>query len=390
MKKESKGITLVTLVITIIILLILAGITISALTGDNGLLARAKQSKKVMENVQKEENEILENYIQQTEKYLPKEVPQVKNNIDKILSTTSNTELQDENGNKIIVPAGFKIIANEDTSNAVTVDKGIVIEDATSGTNKGNQFVWVPVKNISEYKRKAMSVNISSNEIDKKTNSEKIYQDSNEEYYYIEQLPEDEKNSIEIHKGFYISRYEAGDLESTKNKKYREKGTGVENTVVSQKNSVPYNYVRINEAKKLAEEMYKSNNFQTKLCSSYAWDTTIDFIEKVLPQYSSSATDGNYKDSTFEYLDIDGIRKIKNTNMLIPTGQTNATNNIFDMGGNCWEWTLEKCSKEDQSYVVRGCGYRWDLGAGYRSYDNDMISVEHATFRITMFLKTKN
>ena len=45
MKKESKGITLVTLVITIVVLLILAGIAIAALTGDNGLFSRAQQAK---------------------------------------------------------------------------------------------------------------------------------------------------------------------------------------------------------------------------------------------------------------------------------------------------------------------------------------------------------
>lgn len=43
---KSKGITLIALIITIIILLILAGVTISTLTGENGLLVRAKQAKK--------------------------------------------------------------------------------------------------------------------------------------------------------------------------------------------------------------------------------------------------------------------------------------------------------------------------------------------------------
>ena len=45
MKKREKGITLVALVITIVILLILAGIAIAALTGNNGLFSRAQQAK---------------------------------------------------------------------------------------------------------------------------------------------------------------------------------------------------------------------------------------------------------------------------------------------------------------------------------------------------------
>lgn len=43
--KRNKGITLVALVVTIILLLILAGITITALTKDNGLLKRTQQAK---------------------------------------------------------------------------------------------------------------------------------------------------------------------------------------------------------------------------------------------------------------------------------------------------------------------------------------------------------
>ncbi len=45
MMKEQKGITLIALVITIIVLLILAGVSIAMLTGNNGILTRANDSK---------------------------------------------------------------------------------------------------------------------------------------------------------------------------------------------------------------------------------------------------------------------------------------------------------------------------------------------------------
>ena len=64
MQKREKGITLVALVITIIILLILAGISISALT-NQGLFGKAQQAKQEAENAQREENEILANYLEQ-------------------------------------------------------------------------------------------------------------------------------------------------------------------------------------------------------------------------------------------------------------------------------------------------------------------------------------
>ena len=57
-KKNARGITLIALVITIIVLLILAGVTIAALSGDNGILKRATQGKK-----QKQEKENAEEQI---------------------------------------------------------------------------------------------------------------------------------------------------------------------------------------------------------------------------------------------------------------------------------------------------------------------------------------
>ena len=59
--KQNKGITLVALVITIIILLILAGISIAALT-NTGLFDKAKKAKIEIENAQELENEILADY----------------------------------------------------------------------------------------------------------------------------------------------------------------------------------------------------------------------------------------------------------------------------------------------------------------------------------------
>ena len=68
--KNTKGITLVALVFTIIILLILSGISIQALTQTN-LFNQAKQAKNATENSQKEENKILSEYIDEMNKYLP-------------------------------------------------------------------------------------------------------------------------------------------------------------------------------------------------------------------------------------------------------------------------------------------------------------------------------
>ena len=97
-----------------------------------------------------------------------------------------NTEVTYLDGT-VWIPEGFKIADDS----ASTVQGGVVIED-----KDGNQFVWVPVATIADYKRTWYTGDGSFSK-------------------YSEALPEDEKTSVETYKGFYIGRYEAGDKEST-------------------------------------------------------------------------------------------------------------------------------------------------------------------------------
>ena len=60
--KETKGITLVALIITVIILLILAGVTISLVIGKNGLIAKSKESVEKYKEKEKEEQWQLEDF----------------------------------------------------------------------------------------------------------------------------------------------------------------------------------------------------------------------------------------------------------------------------------------------------------------------------------------
>ena len=225
------------------------------------------------------------------------------------------------------LPEGFRISKDS----ASTVKGGIVIEDKDL-----NQFVWVPVATIADYKRTGY-------------NGE-----------YSEALPEDEKTSVKTYKGFYIGRYEAGDKESTEAKKLRS-SNDVTKTVTIKANQAPYNYVTRTQAKSLAEGFKTQQGYKakTKLVSSYAWDTTIAFLQKVNSDYGSSSKEGNYTNTTFSYTDITGARqtKARYSKVLVPTGQTTPVCNIYDMGGNVWEWTTESFSYPMYPYVLRGGGY---------------------------------
>ena len=263
----------------------------------------------------------------------------------------------------VYMPEGFKIAKGS----ASTVQGGVVIED-----KDGNQFVWVPVATIADYKRTWYTGYDSFSD-------------------YSEALPEDEKTSVERYKGFYIGRYEAGDKESTVAKTLRS-SNDVTKTVTIKANQAPYNYVRRTQAVSLAEGFATKQGYKakTKLVSSYAWDTTIAFLQKVNSDYGSSSEEGNYYDTTFSYTDITGATKTKasDSEVLVPTGQTTPVCNIYDMGGNVWEWTTESYSSTTYPYAKRGGRYSGDFAsgpAGSRFFDSDDANASYG-FRLTLFM----
>ena len=293
----------------------------------------------------------------------------------------TNTKVTYSDG-EVWVPEGFRI----STDAAETVQGGVVIEDKDL-----NQFVWVPVATLADYKRTAYSTQVATEETDTETNSTKIYQDSTKQYYYTEALPEDEKTSVERYKGFYIGRYEAGDKENTEAKTLRS-SNDVTKTVTIKANQAPYNYVTRTEAVSLAEGFATKQGYKakTKLVSSYAWDTTIAFLQKVNSDYGSSSEEGNYTDTKFSYTDITGARqtKEKNSNVIVPTGQTTPVCNIYDMGGNVWERTTESYSNTYYPYARRGGGYNSSFAnypAGGRDGGSD-VAFDLLGFRLTLFM----
>ena len=294
-----------------------------------------------------------------------------------------NTEVTYPDG-KVWVPEGFKI-ADDSSDN---IQGGVVIED-----KDGNQFVWVPVDTIDDYKRTA-------------------YVDASTTPYVScsETLTDDEKTSVDTYKGFYIGRYEAGDKESTEAKTLRS-SNDVTETVTIKKGQAPYNYVTQGEAVFLAEgfvtQQKYSETIKTKLVSSYAWDTALGFINKTVSGYSSSSPQGNYRNTRFEYIDITGESKSTfGIGVLMPTGLTTPVCNIYDMGGNVEEWTTEKyltrnhITNEDGSIsavyanICRGGYYGYlnpsepgGSSAGCRWWKNDEATQgESIGFRIALFM----
>ena len=367
--KQEKGITLIALVVTIVVLLILAGVSISLVLNNNGVISKAKDARdqyaEAQTNEEKQLNEVSD-WIKET-----------------VGDTTGGSSEYDPASEGVPIPAGFYYVGG-------TKDSGLVISDSaedkdspykgqtTVGTDlKGNQFVWIPVDNIADYKRTAYAGDSLSD--------------------YSEALPEDEKTSIEKNKGYYIGRYEAGDKESTEAKTLRTSGASTNNTITVQAGQAPYNYVTRTQAKSLAEGFSAKQGYTSvtsKLVSSYAWDTAIAFIQKTNSDYGSSSEEGNYQDSpTFTYTGIADTEKNKQTkangtSTLIPTGQTTAVNNIYDMGGNVYEWTTESYSFTVSPCTSRGGSYIDNFAtipAGNRNSYSDVADAYNG-FRIALFL----
>ena len=346
-------------ILNIIILLILAGISISALT-NTGIFQKAKDAKQKSADAELDQNTKLDSYEEEISNYLPPDVKQAIKK-GKPLSTDKNTEIADEKGNKIVIPAGFKIIGE-----ATTVDKGIVIEDATSGATAGSQFVWVPVGKITkadgtETEIKLNRYTFASDGTPTEKNEEVIdsyFSETASKGNTVAKSISDFKSSVAANGGYYIGRYEARTTTARNDK-------GNDLTQITEKGTDQvYNYVTQLQAAEQAQGMYTSNNFTSDLMNSYAWDTAITFIQKCTdkPNYANQPR--------------------LNTSFL-STGTTNDNPcNIFDMASNVREWTTE--TSTNYPCVVRGGGYDYsNRYASSRDYDITSYSKELRRFSST-------
>lgn len=370
--KSTKGITLVALVITIIILLILAGISISTLT-NTGILGKAKDAKEKSEVAEKQQSETLDSYEKELNKY-------TSDNLEENIGVKfeKNTELHDKNGAKIIVPTGFKVVNTED----LTVEKGIVVEDS-----KGNQYVWIPCttedsKSQLQFKRTEWDV-----EDDGGTKASKDeltltcpenYSDNGLTYAVVNEIVaqvKTEKDSVRRNGGYYIGRYEVGD----------ENGTAV-----IKADKTPMSNIIWSTAYSKAKGIGGGPGATTYLCSSYAWDTAINFIQNNgFPNYARAREDSyneNWVDKNVK--DSKGnIIKTANKAERFPTGKTTPKCNIYDMGGNVSEFTTEVMPSTSEPVVLRGGNYGDGTPAGPRG-DISIIGVSsNFGLRITLFLK---
>ena len=361
--------------------MILATISIQSLT-NTGLFKNAQKAKDETQNAAENQAKTLNEYEDELNKYISgdvkKPVKKVSDNIGSVLSTTDNTELEDAYGNKIVVPAGFKIVSDSTTSNAQTVDKGIVVEDATvdsegkATATAGSQFVWIPVgkiyTDIAKTDANAKTIELNRYTFDSNgkptAQGEKVV-----ETYYSETASKGNtvakdinafKTSVAANGGYYIGRYEA-----------RQKNGKL--TVV--KTDGVFNNITQPNAAIQAQNMYNSSKFTSDLMNSYAWDTATLFLQTCGEEKYSRKTSVNKSLAS------------RGTNSSDYTGTRDNVCNVYDMASNVVEWTTETSDYSNHPCVGRGGRYDDSYGyTSYRYYGNTSDSNVSNGFRPLLFV----
>ena len=366
------------------VLLILAGITIVYVFGDNGIFKLAQEAKDKTEQGKNEEQEYLNGLDGMVNKYLNGNGG--SNSSDRVdvstitTETTKNTPAKDSLGNPITIPEGFKVVPDGQDGveytytgdKKPTVQDGIVIED-----NEGNQFVWIPVGEIKNKDNTTTTITLGRYTFDdsgveslvqNSINYTSTTDDTKIDSYFQELETSSYENTIaknlstfvsktNVNGGYYLARYEAS------------KGAGDK---VKSKSAAVWNNITQPEAAIKAREMYASTSFESDLINSYAWDTAIVFIQT----YSGDSDYSQEEGSTF-------------SSSLVNTG-TNGDKrcNIYDMASNTAEWTTETYTSSGGPCTIRG-GYYFNSNnyTAYRCTYVTSLSVDFFSFRPLLYVK---
>ena len=355
-RREEKGITLVALVVTIIVLIILAGVTLNIVLDNDGIINKAKQAADDYENAQKEEQELLG----QIEKYLNPPIPD-----GYVVSSVPG-----EN----IVSSGLVIYEG---------DEPVTEENHEESMLNRNQYVWIPVDDINSMVMCSSNTgeSICNLVYDEETNTlectnpehastatdlvgrlytststtdgdNTIYSytmdftkkdqtyDSNG-YHEPNTVSSDASNSLTIEQlksdftamaksvakngGFYISRYEVGgNGESKKNQK-----------VLTAASSDGSNYLGANMWYGLYNTIRKIDE-NKQMIWGCQYDQVIKFI-------GEEAQVGHKE------------RNLTATHDLSGQNELDKMNNVYDLEGNYREWTLENYYSDIR--VIRGSNF---------------------------------
>ncbi len=384
---------------TIIVLLILAGVSISLILDNNGIIQKSKDARKGYRQARENEQADLEN----ASSWIDNQVNGSNGGSTKLSDATEKT--------KPYLPTGYTKEEGTD------LEHGLVIKDGA-----GNEYVWIEVPrttdiyttsglNITEFldsELESIENDLMNYVTDYRTDGclDEWYSgcgiaDSN---VYREKYNKMLK-SVYNNGGFWIGRYEIGIDENTarydnssSTDKYTTTHSTDGQTPVIKPNKIPYNWIQGSQAEIMAET-FAPRGYTSSLMFGIQWNLLCKHLEtKGISQdiiKSNSTSYGNYNNSIFDVENLeakysedsgtnwqeineeDSYHKEENKSVLLTTGADlrNSILNIYDIAGNLWELTLEKNS--DGNNTICGGSY---TGNGA---EDDVITTHGTTGRIS-------
>ena len=392
LKKQVKGITLIALVVTIIVLLILAGVAISLTIGQNGIFSRAQTAVNTWRNA--ETNEQLA-------------MGELEDWMDGYMNGNGGNQGGGDQDDEVIVntvkiPKGFYYVggakdtglvisdnradenkySSENWPDQANIPSGFSAETGTNGQIEpivGNQFVWVPVEDSYNF---TTYCGYYDGDFDSSTFADCSEPAPEGSRYEAEETEYNSmKTSVETNNGFYVARFEASEGTGSK----AESKPGVE----------PWRYIEWgNSMTEIGTEgaVYKSQNMYTDkntygvtstLIYGAQWDAIMNWLD---PKYSTAtAKDPCDPESIVvksEYGNHSG--DVANCGAY----DNDKLKNIYDLCGNLGEWTMEAYSSV--SRVGRGGDF---LNSGSEApvsiryyYDPDGDGYSIIGFRPALYL----
>ena len=440
--KSKRGITLIALVVTIVVLLILAGITINLVFADGGILQKAQDAADAQKQAEESDKQAIEDLGEQANTILNggatggggnsgggSNPPAQITKGEKVTTTDGSTHVTytDSTGTAEI-PVGFcvvKDVIRDGVTDENTVARGLVISDVANddldNSQKGNQFVWIPVDNSNNQTAKfhlieGYSSKSSQNYLSAASNpSREAGAAATAGTPLVNNSTVGTTESIAMYQsvkdngGFYIARFEAGVAGTTAstitNDPNKQNQTGTVKPV-SQKGVGVWNFIpwggtssdkaldglpgkdNADGAVKVARSMYNNpisgstssvTTAKSTLCYGVQWDAVMNFIE---PAYEARTA------ATTSFV-VDSTNQGNYSKSIAATGSSLAyeQKHIYDLAGNVYEWTMEAYNTFNR--VVRGGDYN-DTGsnypASYRSSNDPDDTYDNIGFRVALYL----
>ena len=388
---RQKGITLIALVVTIVVLIILATVSILAVFGDNGIIARAQTAKDTHEEGKADETNTLDDYSSYIGNYLDGKggssggddtptKPTAGTTVAKPGTWTSSqvTPISDGNGGTVPLPSGFYYVGGDISTGLVISDKQGDTLDA-SGVDMGNQFVWIPVSSEDDLTRTKFDEITGGQPI---TGLETCYTEPYAKGYSTEASEYTTmRTQVLKYGGFYIGRYEAGVNSTT-----LRTGVTTNQTVVCKKGVAPYNYVPWGKAMDDVNTAFVPSYNNADKVSTNGVVYLVKNMYSVSNSVTSTLTYGCEWDAMCRYIgDSQRATPEKDAPELTGSVSTDVSKNIYDLAGNCQEWTMEAVNTSTR--VPRGSCFEFASAVSGRHAEFSSSVYNYLSFRSTLYIK---